>query len=135
MLKAATEKWQRCRPAAAFQFWQEFKLSRSRADWEHVQWNHISISGSRLVARVRLGGFLGAAQLASAKKVPAVWRGRCPCCNEAVPETLDHFLLGCSRWARARRTWLLPLIRQVDPRGRLSTKARLAVCLGGAQDA
>lgn len=132
VLKATTAQWMESHEQLGLRQWREFQLSRSCGDWNSVRWDHISCRGAVRVAQVRMGRFLGAYHMAAAGLLPAVWRGRCPCCHQDKSETLEHFLVECDRWRRERRAWLLPLWRQVDPRGRLDVKGRLAVCLGGA---
>jgi hypothetical protein len=132
VLNGTTAMWMKRNEKLGLQQWQAFKLSRSRGDWGCVRWDHISCRGAVLVGQLRTGRFLGAFHMAAAGLLPAVWRGRCPCCLQNKPETMEHFVVECEGWERERREWLLPLWQQVDPDERLDVKGRLAVCLGGA---
>ncbi|PVU86638.1 hypothetical protein BB561_006623 [Smittium simulii] len=38
-------------------------------------------------------------RLAKSQLIPKLYKKKCLCCNANVPETIEHILLGCGRWA------------------------------------
>ncbi|PVU93505.1 hypothetical protein BB561_003249 [Smittium simulii] len=60
------------------------------------------VSGLTVIGKIRTGTYWSTEQLAKSQLIPKLYKEKCPCCNANVPETIEHILLGCSRWAAIR---------------------------------
>lgn len=57
--------------------------------------------------RLRSGTFWTAPRLVKIGWLPSRFKDECPCCKEKTPETIDHYLFVCKKWADARKPFVL----------------------------
>ena len=71
--------------------------------------------GIHLLFRLRIQAFLFAPKMAAMGTLPTQFLRECPCCLASEPETPEHFLLKCSRFASEREI-LADFLSQPDVR-------------------
>ena len=88
--------------------------------------------GLRAVSMCRMGAFYTARKLARLGLVPRTYETQCPCCgNKGEGETIEHLLLGCSKWDREREKYLGGVLREVEQRCGMDESAICDIILGG----
>ncbi|PVU95553.1 hypothetical protein BB561_001761 [Smittium simulii] len=55
-----------------------------------------------IIEKILSGAYWSTEQLEKSQLISKLYKKKCPCCNANFPETIEHILLGCSRWAAIR---------------------------------
>ena len=78
-------------------------LEKTRAYiWQDVRGVRITIGVSMLL-EMRTGAFQTTVRLVHAGIVKDEFRTKCPCCDENTEESVEHILVECKRWSKARK--------------------------------
>ena len=73
---------------------------------EHTTYFEIPFAVSRLIFQLRTRCLPMASQLVEYGYLPSKYKHKCPCCQEAVPETMEHFIFHCTALNKNTRTHL-----------------------------
>lgn len=95
-----------------------FRAMRFPSHIPAVQW----------LTRFRAGAVMTAKKLHQWGLLPDEYEAKCPCCGEAVPETIQHMMVECSRWTALRQ---LHHIMEMLPGEELDTEQQSVILLGG----
>ncbi|PVU97865.1 hypothetical protein BB561_000292 [Smittium simulii] len=72
-------------------------FSRNLTDLELLYPEHSS--GVQKIIKIRIGCFNAALKLENSKTLAEKYLNKCPFCNKLEPETVEHYLFKCSKWA------------------------------------
>ncbi|PVU92304.1 hypothetical protein BB561_003913 [Smittium simulii] len=85
-------------------------FSRNLTDLELLYPEHSS--GIQKIIKIRIGCFNTALKLAKSRTLAEEYLNKCLFCNKFEPETVEHYLFKCSKWANQRQSILGEYISQ-----------------------
>ena len=74
--------------------------------WDKEAYGRWPLYAIRGLRKLRFHDFPSAQKLAGIGEIPKEFQRKCPFCRDSVPESAEHFLLGCEAWKDQRKLTL-----------------------------
>ncbi|PVU90502.1 hypothetical protein BB561_004841 [Smittium simulii] len=84
-------------------YWLKTHQMQNSRNWICLQLLYPELRlGLNMFGKIRTGTYWSIERLANSQLISKLYKKKCPCYNANVPETIEHILLGCGRWAAIR---------------------------------